>query len=182
MRNLFAAFSVISVLSGCGFVEKENFFPLGSEARTIAASAELSQRFFSNSTRVSHNNFRHGTQYEYHAPDGTTYLWYPGNRSIVMGQWKVERTRDGDNTLCYLYGSSSFNPVTRQYGGNWECRKITSLDVAGDETIKGDPFSLETGNIPFVMEGTSYYSPSEVMEFLGKSISEIDYITNIEEL
>ena len=31
----------------------------------------------------------HGTQIVYHAPNGRSFLWYPGNRTAVPARWEV---------------------------------------------------------------------------------------------
>ena len=44
------------------------------------------------------------------------YLWYPGNRRLVIGAW--QRTLD---EVCYRCGENTYNPRTLQRGGMWTC-------------------------------------------------------------
>ena len=103
-----------------------------------------------------HYDTGHGTQVEYMSADGLAYLWYPGNRSIVPGEWHVrigprplgpgpesrnaigpyavfeqDPTQPVESTLyiCFRYGPDTYNPVTRMRGGNWEC----SISPANEE-------------------------------------------------
>jgi hypothetical protein len=39
------------------------------------------------------------------------YLWYPGNRRLVIGAW--QRTLD---KVCYRYGENTYNPRRLQRG------------------------------------------------------------------
>lgn len=175
--------AVLAFLTGCGTVEKDDWFPLNAEASRVASSPELARRFLSDTTRLSFNQNQHGTQYEYHSEGGRVFLWYPGNRSIVHGSWRIESSSTGRNpNLCYRYGAGSFNPVTGQRGGSWECRSFLAIDVAGGGTLKGDPFSLGAGRIPFVMVGRDFYSPDSVMQAIGKDPALLDYISNVSEI
>ena len=132
-----------------------------------------------------HYDTGHGTQVEYMSADGLAYLWYPGNRSIVPGEWHVrigprplgpgpesrnaigpyavfeqDPTQPVESTLyiCFRYGPDTYNPVTRMRGGNWEC----SISPANEEwerrTHPGDPFGLsEIRQVPAVLErGTQF--------------------------
>lgn len=87
----------------------------------------------------------HGTQVEYYANDGTNYLWYPGNRVVLPGNWK----RDGAD-LCFRYGGNTYNPVTGHNGGGWECMPYKlQLTVVVDQA-KGDIFGLaKRRTVPF---------------------------------
>jgi len=92
----------------------------------------------------------HGTQVEYVAADGTNYLWYPGNRVVLPGHWKLE----GAN-ICFAYGANTYNPVTGQHGPGFECeRKADYLSHIVDRAA-GDVFGLKgRGTVPFVLTKT----------------------------
>jgi len=96
----------------------------------------------------------HGTQIEYFAPSGDAYLWYPGNTRVVAGKYKI----DGNN-ICFLYGKKTYNPVTRQIGGKWNCRPSFTHRFSAQKACSGDPFKLSTGDIPYRLEKGSYTSP-----------------------
>lgn len=88
----------------------------------------------------------HGNQIEYLAPDGRCYLWYPGNRVIVVGEWRC------DESLVYFrYGSDTYNAVTGVIGGDWEPCPIARWSVSIVEAVAGDIFGLEH-RLPFVLE------------------------------
>jgi hypothetical protein len=102
--------------------------------------------YFSGATILSYDS-RHGTQVEYHAPNGRSYLWYPGNTLILSAHWRIQADQ-----LCYLYPSSSYNPVTGDYGGNWECRSASRAMERNRERSQGDIFGLSrSSRPPFVL-------------------------------
>ena len=96
---------------------------------------------------------QHGTQVEYDAPNGKTYLLYPGNPVVVQGGWKLTKT-DKPNVfdICYLYPANSYNPATHQPGGSWECQ-IAGLFLGRVKEFKpGDVLGLaRSPKAPFVL-------------------------------
>jgi hypothetical protein len=103
--------------------------------------------FLSNST-VRHYDALHGSQVEYLAADGRTALWYPGNAVPVTGQWKIKGSFDGPD-MCFMYGQNTYNPVTQQGGGAWECGDASLYLIGMAEAVKGDVFGLSQGRVPF---------------------------------
>jgi len=104
----------------------------------------------------------HGSQIEYTASNGTLALWYPGNNKVVKGYWKAQKSTKGDVQVCFKYPSSSFNPVTQETGGRWECTSA-KLALAFDvERVSGDPFNLASGAIPFVLPRGQNISFAEI--------------------
>ncbi len=90
----------------------------------------------------------HGTQIEYFAPEGKAYLWYPKNPRAVRSFWRL--ARNGDTySICFKYPSRSYNPVTREHGGRWECRLLAMLVSRITESRRGDIFRLVSGRLPF---------------------------------
>jgi len=89
------------------------------------------------------SDFFHGLQVEYFSPDGKVYLWYPGNVRSVVGEWTAEK-----NDLCFRYQPNSYNPVTGQRGGAWECRNRAREKIALVSKADGDPFQLKSGRVP----------------------------------
>ena len=176
------ALTLVLSVASCGAVAKDDWFPVGGGAAQIANTPDLATKYISDTTRIVFNSRQHGTQIKYHDANGSSYLWYPGNRTIVPGKWQIRAQDGGGSRLCYRYGSNTFNPATGISGGEWECRRFGALDVSGGSAIKGDPFALASGSIPFVMVGKNYYAPEMVMEFLDKDSEELDYITNIDEI
>jgi hypothetical protein len=125
-----------------------------------AASPASAQKIDLNQTRemiadltLMFHDSRHGTQVEYNAADGSTYLLYPGNAVIVKGSWKVTRT-DKPNVynMCFKYPANSYNPVTQQAGGNWECQIAGFYLARQVENMEGDVLGLSSRTeVPFVL-------------------------------
>lgn len=100
-----------------------------------------------------HYNRAHGTQVEYMAKNGKTYLLYPGNSVVVRGAWKLDRT-DKPNvfSLCFKYPGNSYNPITKQAGGGWECQPAGFSLVDVVDSANGDVLGLaKSEGVPFVL-------------------------------
>ncbi|MGB9364465.1 MAG: hypothetical protein WCE79_00485 [Xanthobacteraceae bacterium] len=96
----------------------------------------------------------HGTQVYYMRPDGTEFLWYPGNTVIVTSKWRLTPRGDGSPQhgvdICFQYGTNTYNPVTKQQGGQWECRPAHINARRVVERAMGDVFGLSR-RLPFVL-------------------------------
>lgn len=92
----------------------------------------------------------HGTQIEYLAPNGKSYLWYPGNNVVLMAPWQKKPKQ-----ICYLYGTNTYNPVTGSRGGKWQCTSLSTYTGMVAEQAKGDVFGLveaaRKNTVPFVL-------------------------------
>lgn len=87
----------------------------------------------------------HGVQVEYLTTDGKSFLWYPGNSVILPGRWKTEG-RD----VCFAYGANTYNPVTGNSGGSWECTPARAFWAGVVERVEGDPLGLASRKrVPF---------------------------------
>ena len=87
----------------------------------------------------------HGTQVEYYDGAGHSWLWYPGNRVVLPGQYKLQ----GDD-ICFAYGGNTYNPVTGQRGGGWECQNLKVEQQFTVDRSKGDVFHLKNARkVPF---------------------------------
>jgi hypothetical protein len=124
------------------------------EAESISraySSRNAAVEFLSNTTIMTAGG-GHGTQIEYLAANGTTSLWYPQNTVLVPGRWKVVDDKAGVPIMCFLYGPNTYNPVTREVGGAWECNStVQSYLMRVFQIASGDPFRLGSGRLPFVM-------------------------------
>ncbi|MGJ0452254.1 MAG: hypothetical protein ACR65T_03340 [Methylocystis sp.] len=101
---------------------------------------------FAGLTRMTYDA-GHGTQIEYNAPNGRSYLWYPGNSVILPAYWRMQ-----GNEICYLYPGASYNPVMQTRGGDWECQSAAHSLSQTKERMRGDPFGLSrTKRPPFVL-------------------------------
>jgi hypothetical protein len=104
------------------------------------------QADFVNKTRVSFGP-GHGTQVSYMRSDGAVFLWYPGNRVVLRGDWRIQ-----DGRVCFRYGANTYNPVTGRGGGGWECRPIGAFSRTTVDRVPGDVFGLTKRNtVPFVL-------------------------------
>jgi hypothetical protein len=88
----------------------------------------------------------HGNQLEYYDPNGRCYLWYPGNRGVVAGEWRVE-----GEYLCFRYGTNTYNPVTREHGGDWERTLLRRWGTDIVDAAPGDVCGLATERIPYCL-------------------------------
>ena len=143
MKKTILVMLFISVLTSCGGGNggPEFVFVDGVETSTrdLLRDEEKFRSFFSDTTIKNWDRY-HGTQVEYHSADGQTWLVYPGNTRSVRGRWKA-RTKNGRVQMCYLYGPRSYNPVTRKYGGKWECSSGL-YNLLSDTVVDGDVLKL----------------------------------------
>jgi hypothetical protein len=124
--------------------------------RGLMSAAEARQ-FFVCKTNMSFAA-GHGTQVYYLRPDGTEFLWYPGNAGIVRAKWKIVAypisNKPGREyaSMCFQYGTNTYNPVTKQAGGNWECRLAHDKAQFVVDRVDGDVFGLALRQaVPFVL-------------------------------
>ena len=85
---------------------------------------------------------------EYTGDDGSVLMWFPGNRNVVHGIWKIV-DRDGTPQACYHY-LNSHNAVTGAFEST-ECidpaQTMAAMGVLAART--GDIYNLRSGNIPY---------------------------------
>jgi len=143
LAGVFALGMFSSVLAGC----------VSESSDSPAKMAELRQKvdqlppnYFSASTSktVSASQFRNktvrsssadiGTQVEYMAADGQSYLWISGNRKLLTGTWSVA---DSGHLVCFQYGSKP------------HCQFAGSFLSMIDEKVSGDVFGIGRGAMPF---------------------------------
>lgn len=125
--------------------------------------------FLSGATYKSYSK-AHGTQVEFLAANGSAFLWYPGNRVLVVGRWE---TRDFDSPyspdMCFKYGGNTYNPVTKTVGGNWTCRHGRGFIRQANGIVRNDIFDLQSGRIPFVMPKGPKLSFPSLLQKAGKA-------------
>ncbi|MFY8113052.1 MAG: hypothetical protein ACOVOC_02505 [Rhabdaerophilum sp.] len=89
----------------------------------------------------------HGPQVSYRAADGRIWLWYPGNKEILAGEWKVLAS----GPECYRYGENTHNPLTGVTGSKWECTIMIPGIGPYMQERSGDVFKLANRKaVPFV--------------------------------
>lgn len=102
---------------------------------------------FGNKTVVAFDE-EHGVQVAYMSQNRRSYLWYPGNDQVTRGKWE---TRKIGSEICFNY-PNAYNPVTKKSGGFWSCLVRSAYKRKLHASCVGDPFGLESGKIPFVLE------------------------------
>jgi hypothetical protein len=87
-----------------------------------------------------------GTQVSYLGAGGKSYLWAPGNDTVLSGTWRVDpNARSPQSRLAYV-------AVCAQYGGSaqWDCRPAEILERITMDQADGDVFGLEGRSaVPF---------------------------------
>jgi hypothetical protein len=148
--RVLTAIVLLGALSGC-VSQYYDIDTLGAPIREIhKMPVEKARTFFSNKTIMTYDGEHrvcyggmfigqyyipdcrtvpgHGTQVEYYAPNGLAFLWYPGNHRPVPSRWKLEHKKNIYGTylyaICFLYPSRSYNPLTHESGGDWECDEL----------------------------------------------------------
>lgn len=118
------------------------------------------------------DGLRHATQIEYFHLNGTAYLWYPANTAAVPGEWKIEAgaTPNASTVICFRYPNRSYNPVTQQFGGQWERRPSTVFGRNMTVLIQGDEFNLSSGRIPRPIARGATLSISQLETLIGRPI------------
>lgn len=132
--------------------------------KAMADTEGAPARFLADTTVHTFNPY-HLNQYEYLAPDGTTALLYPGNSAPVRGYWQISGTGEFDAKMCFLYGRNTYNPVTRERGGRWECDGLVEYLYEAEEIYDGDVFgtrSISQFSAPFPRWGAFHPISSAV--------------------
>jgi hypothetical protein len=116
---------------------------IARRASAIAASPEVLSAFLQDTTTKSFTK-EHGTQYSYFQADGGYNLVYPGNASVLKGQWEVRKGGLLGSVICYSYTRATFNPATRNLSqpGEWTCQNARSSLIRWSEIRDGDPLNL----------------------------------------
>jgi hypothetical protein len=106
----------------------------------------------------------HGVQVVYTTGNGRSYLWYPGNQTVLAGRWRIVEqmatVRTATNAyefpqtkVCFDYGNNSYNPVTGKTGE--ECQHAAFMMMFSGRSVAGDKFGLSRRKaVPFVLKPT----------------------------
>lgn len=127
-------------------------FPVAMAVGSGTIGYDETKAIFAGQTVMSYDS-GHGTQVEYLSRAGKTYLLYPGNTTVVQGEWRLSRTDQPDVfSMCFRYPSNSYNPATGQTGGMWECQPAGFYLRGLSEIQEGDGFGLSSASaVPFVL-------------------------------
>lgn len=132
-----------SMLAGCVSESSDSPAKMAELRRKVD---QLPPNYFSASTSkvVSASQFQNktvrsssadvGTQVEYMAANGQSYLWISGNRKLLTGKWSVA---DSGHLVCFQYRSKP------------RCQFAGSFLSMIDEKVSGDVFGLGRGALPF---------------------------------
>jgi len=119
----------------------------------------------------------HGTQIEYHRPDGRSFLWYPGNRSVVPANWKLGEYPFGQYEICWQYPSSSRNGLTGlSAGGRFQCTPDRYYFDDVTEILRGDPFTLASGRVPVRIQDRGDYSAAQLAATAQINTDRLSYV------
>ena len=78
-----------------------------------------------------------GTQVSYLGAGGKSYLWAPGNDTVLSGTWRVDpNATSRQSPIPYV-------AVCVQYGGSPDCRPAEILERVTMDQADGDVFGLE---------------------------------------
>lgn len=166
MRNGTAVLAAILMLSACVETAVAPRSPTeGNGPHTNAFSSDAlssdpaTLRAFLTDTTVVGYDQAFGTQIEYHAPDGTSWLLFPGNQTVLRGQWEIRpRLIHGKNAVCYRYARNTYNPLTRKGGGEWQCGSWYDYANA-QQVVDGDVLGLRgRGAVPAPMPPRPAYA------------------------
>jgi len=85
-----------------------------------------------------------GTQVSYLGAGGKSYLWAPGNDTVLAGTWRVDpNATSPQSRIAYV-------AVCVQYGGSADCRPAEILERITMDQADGDVFGLEGRSaVPF---------------------------------
>ena len=89
----------------------------------------------------------HGFQISYYETDSRSWLWYPGNKTALPEDWKIE----GDK-ICYRHPRNTYNPETKKFGGSYDCMSRSLLQTSIVEELDGDIYSLSSGQVPYARD------------------------------
>ncbi|HEV7336067.1 MAG TPA: hypothetical protein VGO06_08875 [Bosea sp. (in: a-proteobacteria)] len=167
-RRARSVFAARPVLTQAEYMAR-NAAPKGASGAASLPSAdadpEIVAAFFGDRTVLTHSA-QHGTQVEYIAANGDSFLWYPGNDAILRSTFavlwenasaEIDDPQEGRyrgqvklNYVCFRYAANSYNPATGHRGGGFECGTYARQRDAVKETRKGDVFGLATrSSAPF---------------------------------
>jgi hypothetical protein len=136
----------------------------------LASTPERARAFLSGETRMTYDA-GHGTQVEYNAPDGHSYLWYPGSPRLTPGFWKTTQVLAPDGVhigvrVCYMYPANGIEPTDGSRGGDWSCNPAWYSLMRTTDKVEGDPFGLARrgGAAPFILSP----APTSLAQLLGQ--------------
>ena len=164
----YAALAIWLVLSGCA--PGNSYKKMSAEwdqrereyAERIAAQRHVFPDYPKVGTTYLHFDPQHKFQVEYYESRSRTWLWYGGNDVALPADWELRfqiTSEDGTpltgnfrNRICWRYGQNTYNPATKQSGGQFDCTLLVNSLNLTVGALAGDPFDLASGNVPYVRQ------------------------------
>ncbi|WCL51008.1 hypothetical protein [Leptospira sp. GIMC2001] len=107
----------------------------------------------------------HGNQIEYNSLDGKTYLWYPNNKLLVIGHFKIKENK----IICFNYNGKVKNQLTGEIGGVWNCQEIVPYYNRIRERKKSNVFKFnDDKKVPYILNRYPEESIDSLVEKLEK--------------
>ena len=95
----------------------------------------------------------HGVQIEYMDKNGRAFLWYPEEKRVMKGVWRLK----APNEICFAYpGHASSEKLGVGLDG-WICMTMRSFYDTTLAKRPDDPFSLASGDVPFVISKGAFF-------------------------
>ena len=169
-RSVFLVLAVALLLGGffsspghaCGPSASSN----GTVNELLSQDVSTIRRSMSNTTIQTYDSGR-GTRIGYYAADGRSFLWHPGYKAVLRGEWKVQpgsitintevKTARGTEVrqsamsdICFRHATDGSKPVGKQRLGSWECEPLVTLLLKKRQVgcRKGDIFGLSKRRAP----------------------------------
>ncbi|MEM7742156.1 MAG: hypothetical protein AAF409_00480 [Pseudomonadota bacterium] len=107
------------------------------QAARFAAYPQVGQTYLS-------FNRQHGFQISYVETSTRSWLWYPGNTRSLPESWEIRGSE-----ICFRHPENTFNPATKQSGGNFSCQPLDLSQRMTVAELEGDAFGLAVGTVPY---------------------------------
>ncbi|RHX86632.1 hypothetical protein [Leptospira stimsonii] len=118
--------------------ENVELFPFLSDSEVDSIVEDRTLRLF---------DVSHGNQIVFFSLDGRTFLWYPGQTTMINGYWKVIKNR----LLC-LYYTDQILPSTTEPNDDWNCFPLHLYKSNIQESASGNRYDLAwNGKTPFIL-------------------------------
>lgn len=112
------------------------------------------------------NDPTYGRQVEYYGKDRAAYLWFPGSKSVIKGEWV---TSPEGREICFMYFSPIYKQETGLDGTVPSCTNIETWEAEMLDSKPGDVFHLSRHKLPRVLEKNASYTTLDEVAKSGKS-------------
>lgn len=106
---------------------------------------------------------RESVQVAHYSTDGTVSLWLPEKRDALTGLWRVEEQVSGEVPfVCLQYEERAPFSEFELPSGEWTCLSQDDMRPFVFAILTGDPFSLSSGEVPFVLAEDEWWAPNHL--------------------